>query len=173
MAKFELNTKSSIRTVSGLYVDILDLKPEQININDIAHALSFMPRFGGHLPHFYSVAQHCYHASQKVSKGHELAALLHDAPEYVLMDMPRPIKNHLTNYKDLEHDLMTVIAQVFGCQYPFHPDIKKADDEMLHKEWETFVEGSHEGWTIIPMSPPVAKGFFLERFHALTNNRFI
>ena len=170
MPQYELNTTSSIRTVSGLYVDVLNPQPDMFNIYDIAHSLSFQPRFGGHLPHFYSVAQHSWYASRKAAKGHELAALMHDASEFVMMDMPRPIKNHLTNYKELENNLMKVIAEKFNFQFPFHDEIKKVDDIMLHKEWEIMVEKSQDDPYFIPMSQPVAKSFFLKRFHELTNN---
>lgn len=163
-----LGSFSSIRTVGGNWIDIIDPKPETITIEDIAHALSMMPRFGGHLKTFYSVAQHCFHCSHKVAPGHELAALLHDASEFVMMDMPRPVKNQLPQYKDLENNLMGVIAQKFGIQFPFHPEIKKADDIMLHKEWDHFVMDKITDKNFIPMSQQVAKNYFLIRFHELT-----
>jgi hypothetical protein len=58
-----LNAVRSIRTISGLYVNVFEPDPKTLIIEDIAHALSNQPRFGGHLPKFYSVAQHsllCY-----------------------------------------------------------------------------------------------------------------
>lgn len=173
MEKFELNTISSIRTLSGQYVDILNPDPATIDIDDIAHALSFQPRFGGHLKNFYSVAQHSYQASFKVIPEQKLAALMHDASEYILLDMPRPIKNQLTNYKELENKLMEIIAAKFGFQFPFHAEIKKADDIMLVKEWSQFVEMETISPLLIPMSQPVAKDFFLMRFHELTNCKYL
>lgn len=163
----ELESVSAIRTLSGKWVDILNLDPESICIEDIAHALSMMPRFGGHLNHFYSVAQHSYHCSYKVTTGHELAALLHDASEFVMMDMPRPIKNQLLNYKELENNLMAVIAKKYGFQFPFDEQIKRADDIMLYKEWNHFIVGQITDKNFIPMSQPVAKTFFLRRFNEL------
>src|SRR5690606_26745918 len=101
-----------IRTFTGQYINVFDPKPDLIRIEDIAHALSQMPRFGGHLPVFYSVAQHSLACAHKVSSRNALAALLHDASEAYLMDIPKPIKNNLHNYKETEHALMEVIAQV-------------------------------------------------------------
>lgn len=65
MATENLYTKDCIRTVSGIYVNVFEPKPEMFVIEDIAHALSFMPRFAGHLRWPYSVAQH----SLAVSNG--------------------------------------------------------------------------------------------------------
>jgi uncharacterized protein len=69
-----------IRTYTGLYINVFNPKPEMIEIEDIAHALSFQCRFGGHLPKFYSVAQHSLNCSYLVKEpALKLTALLHDA----------------------------------------------------------------------------------------------
>lgn len=157
-----------IRTLSGLAVDVTNPKPHMFDINDIAHSLSQQCRFGGHLKEFYSVAQHCYHTSRLVTKQNALAALMHDAAEYVLLDMPSPIKKHLTNYKELEHGVLMAMALKFGFKYPFEPEVKVADDKMLHLEHKNLVVGPITS-DLIPMSPPVAKLYFLKRFKELTS----
>jgi hypothetical protein len=74
--------ENCIRTNSGLYINVFEPTPDMISIEDIAHALSFMPRFGGHLDKFYSVAQHSVYCSFMVeSIEDKKAALLHDASE--------------------------------------------------------------------------------------------
>jgi len=120
-------------------MNIFEPTLDMICIDDIAHSLSHQCRFGGHLPTFFSVAQHSVMTSKRVPQEHKLAALLHDASEAYLMDIPRPIKAHLTNYKELEDRLMELIALKFGFEYPLHPIVKKADEFMLRWEWHSLM----------------------------------
>lgn len=166
-----LHMGDTIRTFTGIQFDVANPKPEMMDHNDIAHSLSFIPRFGGHLPVFYSVAQHCYATSYKVPSEHALAGLMHDAPEYIMLDMPAPIKRLLSNYKDLENGITRVMADKYGFTFPFHPAIKKADIIMLEAEYNAMVVGPLTKY-LIPMSQPVAKQMFLDRFHELTNNKY-
>lgn len=130
-----LYTPDCIRTFSGQYVNVFDPDPDTILIEDIAHALSQQCRFGGHLPEFYSVAQHSVLCVVAVPPEHALAALLHDAGEAYMLDIPSPIKNRLPDYKKYEDNLMQVIAKKFGFQYPLHEEVKKTDKMLLEKEW--------------------------------------
>src|SRR6266540_4351103 len=87
-----------IQTVSGRRFNPLDPDPEQIDIGDIALALSHQCRFGGHCRVFYSVAQHsCVAADLVAERGGStedvLWALLHDATEAYLVDLPHPLKH--------------------------------------------------------------------------------
>lgn len=66
---------------------------------------------------------------------------MHDASEAYLLDIPRPIKNRLTNYKEIEDGLMRVIASKFGFQYPLHPRVKEVDELMLQSEWHEIMLG--------------------------------
>lgn len=132
-----LYTPDCIRTVTGKYVNVFDPKPEMFCIEDIAHALAMQPRFGGHLPHFYSVAQHSVYCSHGIPDDQALSGLMHDASEAYLMDIPRPIKNRLSNYKEIEHGVMVVLAEVFGFQYPLPREVKDRDEHMLEVEWQS------------------------------------
>lgn len=129
-----LFTPDKIRTFSGIYIDPLNPKPEDICIEDIAHALSNQCRFGGHLPEFYTVAQHSCHVAEMCEDP--LAGLLHDASEAYLLDIPSPIKQRIPEYKAWENNLMEVIAMKFGFTYPFHESVKAADKLMLQREWD-------------------------------------
>ena len=164
-SKENLYTPDCIRTSSGIYVNVVNPKPEMICIEDIAHALSMQPRFGGHLPVFYSVAQHSVLTCMLVDEPHRLSALLHDASEAYLLDIPSPVKKHLSNYKDIEHNLMTVIAEKFGFQWPLSDEVKKADQTMLEREWhEIMLEDSVTqlwDWR-------AAKQNFIKKFKLLT-----
>lgn len=165
MKKENLFTPDCIRTVSGIYMNVFQPTIDMICIEDIAHALSMQCRFGGHLPVFYSVAQHSVMVSLLVSEESALAALLHDASEAYLLDVPRPIKQKLTNYKAIEETLMHLIAEKFGFEYPLSEDVKSKDELMLEREWCEIMIGndSHRAcW-----DAPTAKRAFLNKFEML------
>ncbi len=135
-----LYTKDCIRTRTGIYINVFEPHPDMITIEDIAHSLSHQCRFGGHLYEFYSVAQHslsCFYVIEE--KELKLAALLHDASEAYLLDIPRPIKLRLPDYKKIEDGLMRVIADKFGFEYPLHPKVKEIDETMLQYEWDAYM----------------------------------
>lgn len=125
-----------IRTWSGRYVDPLDPDPGTILVEDIAHALSHQCRFGGHLPMFYSVAEHSLLVSEFVAPEHKLAALMHDASEAYLLDIPSPVKHRLPGYKEAEDQLMRVIAAKFNFPWPLPAEVKAADTRALQVEWD-------------------------------------
>ncbi len=174
-----------IETVSGLRFEFLQPKPEQINIEDIAHALSMTCRYAGHVPRFYSVAEHSVFCSHLVFPEHALAALLHDASEAYITDIASPVKQHLSNYKEIEDVIMQSIADKFGFQYPLHKEVKYADLVMLSKEAYHLLPSKGETWNMwdhinrpdleqgmVPacLGPQQAKNFFLNRFYELWKN---
>lgn len=90
--------KPYILTYSGIQFDFSSPTVEMIDIVDIAHALSNKCRFNGHCNNFYSVAQHCVlmvDALKNESLGVQRQALLHDAEEAYLPDVPTPIKEYI------------------------------------------------------------------------------
>ena len=110
-----------ISTYSGIKFYPFDPKPEQIKIDDIAHALSMTPRFGGHGNRFYSVAEHSVYIATYVldySEDPELSlyGLLHDASEAYCTDIPSPIKEGLPDYQFLEKNIMNTVEEAFGLQ---------------------------------------------------------
>lgn len=117
----------------------LDPRPEEVQIEDIAHALAMSCRYGGHCSRFYSVAEHSVLMASKAPTGLELATLLHDASEAYLQDVIRPVKVHLTNYIDIENRLMAVIATKYGFAWPLHPEVKRLDEAMIGAEREQAV----------------------------------
>lgn len=164
-----LYTPGCIRTFTGKYINPCKPNSDLICIEDIAHALSMQSRFGGHLPVFYSVAQHSVLTSAIVPSEHKLSALLHDASEAYLIDVPRPVKDQLHNYKEIEHALMAVIAGKFGFDWPLHGNVKDADEDMLLHEWNSLMLNTGERNPIESWSQPFAKAKFLELFYRLTN----
>ena len=112
------------RMLSGRRLDLLDPRPADIEIADIAHGLSRVARWNGQTTgtHAYSVAQHALLvesivAGEASDGGRDLllAALLHDAPEYVIGDLISPFKAALgLDYKTFEIRLLGAIHRRFG-----------------------------------------------------------
>jgi hypothetical protein len=132
-------TGNAIRTYTGLYVNVDNPEPAMFSIIDIAHALSMQPRYGGHLRRYYSVAQHCIECALEVPIKDSLAALLHDASEAYLCDIPSPIKKLLPDYHRIENKVMSVIADKFGFEYPLNDTVKDVDKYMLEHEWTCLI----------------------------------
>jgi len=156
-------TPNSIRTVSGKYFDITKMDLDTIDIEDIAHSLSFQPRFSGHLPVFYSVAQHCVMCAMHVADSYKLEALLHDASEAYLVDIPSPIKALLPDYKALEEKLNIAICKKYDIQYPFSETLKAIDKNMLISEWECIMLQNNSE-TIEIWDSKTAKDKFIKAF---------
>lgn len=167
MTNENLYTKDCIRTFTdGNYLNLMDIDLEKILIEDIAHSLSKLPRFGGHMKANYSVAQHSIWIAKKLEEAGQdknicLCGLLHDAPEAYMMDIPSPIKKMLPDYIKLENEVMTSIANKFSLIYPFPDVIKEMDKIALEFEWENGVLNDNlndEDWLIV-------KNEFIELFH--------
>lgn len=131
-----------IQTVSGRRVNPFALAPSDIDVDDIAHALGNQCRFGGHCRQFYSVAQHsCLVADLVRAEGGdataELWALLHDAPEAYLSDLPYPLK-HFSEfgrlYRDVETRLQQAITEHFGLSPEPPATVREADRALLATE---------------------------------------
>lgn len=159
-----LYTPNCIRTFTGKYINPCAPDPAQICIEDISHSLSMQPRFGGHLPIFYSVAEHCISVARLLPPAFRLAGLLHDASEAYLIDVPRPVKQQLTNYAEIENRLMRVIAAKFGFEWPLPHEVKMIDEVCLHGEWDEIMlkdpkDCQHQNF------PEFIKSVFLAKFN--------
>lgn len=135
MRKETLYTNGEIRTSSGIYVKVFDPNPDTLQIEDIAFSLSNQCRWSGHIK-FFSVGQHSILTSLLVGEKYKLSALMHDASEAYLVDVPSPIKADLTNYKIIEDRLMRVLAEKFKFIYPLPSCVKMADTALLKAEWK-------------------------------------
>lgn len=119
---------------SGVHFYPMDPRPEDILIEDIAHALSRICRFGGHVRDgIYSVASHSMLVADLLPDGKKLAGLLHDATEAYLGDIVSPLKRSLPDYRDVEDRLAAIIADKFGVNFD-DSDIKHADMVALATE---------------------------------------
>lgn len=105
---------SVMNTYSGRKFDPMKIAPEDVYLEDIAHALSLVCRGGGQIRWFYSVGQHSINcAHEALARGWSdrmaLACLLHDASECYISDVIRPVKVHLQNYLEIESMIMDAI----------------------------------------------------------------
>ncbi len=134
---------SYITTASGLHFDPMNPDMNLINIEDIAHALSYMARANGHMKIFYSVAQHSLAcAAEAMQRGCSnevvLGCLLHDASEAYICDLTRPIKKELPLYIETEEALLKVIwTKLVGRDMTDEEKeiIFDIDDDMLSLEF--------------------------------------
>lgn len=135
-----------VETSSGKKVHFLEPDPDSINIEDIAHALSFIPRFNGHTSKFISVAEHSWNGARYIQHDLKLQMLLHDASEAYLCDIPSPIKQFLPDYKKIEDGMMNAIAAKFGFEYPLHPIVHHYDLALLSNEAHWLLPSRGNDW---------------------------
>ena len=172
MMRIEDQPKDCIRTYSGLLINVFEPTIEMLSEVDIAHAQSHQCRWAGHIKKYYSVAQHSVLCARLASPKNKKAALFHDGSEAYLLDIPTPIKHRMPEYKLIENKLMEVIAKKFDFQYPFDPEIKVIDKEMLHLEWDSLVLGvksfkDGREITLRCWSPEEAKDNFLREYELI------
>jgi uncharacterized protein len=123
------------RMLSGRRLDLIDPSPLDIEIADIAHGLARVARWNGQTSgaHIFSVAQHTLLVeavmraqNPRIDARLRLAALLHDAPEYVIGDMISPFKAVLGgDYKAVEKRLLAAIHIRFGLPPALSADIER------------------------------------------------
>lgn len=134
---------NDIRTYHGIYMDPFSAKEDEIDIKDIAHALSLLCRANGHIKHFYSVAQHCLNcekeaAARELGDEIRLFCLLHDATECYISDITRPVKRRMPEYCAAEEKLAEVIYRKLAGKLPDEfqqKAINDVDDTLLHHEF--------------------------------------
>jgi uncharacterized protein len=179
-----------LQTVSGRWVNPFDPDPGQIELTDIARMLANLCRFGGHCRTFYSVAQHCVIVSQLMEERdgtteEALAALMHDASEAYLGDLPHPIKHRSqlgAAFREAEGPLERVIRDRFSIT-DASTAVKPPDRALLATERRAF---SDERWHwpelagVEPLdlelrawSPDEAAEAFLRRFEELDTRRAV
>jgi hypothetical protein len=176
---------SYIQTFSGRRFYPADPRAGDVDIHDIAHALSHLCRFNGHTRKFYSVAQHSVLVSNIVPEPLALDGLMHDAAEAYLSDITSPVKPLLEELALIEARIHEAIAIYMASDYRAlichtHPlQVKHADLVMLATERRDLLAHTDDVWPclegieprheqVIPWDAETAKRMFLERFKELT-----
>ncbi len=167
-----------LQTYTGKRFWPMDPRSQEVDIRDIAHALSMQCRYAGHCRRFYSVAEHStLIARWLVGKQRDAAlyGLLHDASEAYLVDVPRPVKPYLTGYAAAEERVMAAVWAHFSLDPDVPPIVKQADDRILADELVNMTRmdwhARHADPLGVPMmywSPAEAEREFLATFEALT-----
>jgi hypothetical protein len=169
-----------IQTYTGRKFYPLTPRAADVCLEDIAHALANTCRFSGHCRQFYSVAQHSLLVVRAVREFPGVtpddanriapAALMHDAAEAYLVDMPRPIKHSwfciqaipggarvCRDFKYMEHKIHAEICQRFAIPQAQDHDaavIQVADNQLLATEARDLMAPPPEPWAVLP--PPLA-----------------
>lgn len=123
------------RTHGGVMVDLLNPDPGLITLEDIAHHLARVCRFGGAVDGFYSIASHSVYVARALAEDLDVwhprarrqAALLHDAAEAYIGDMVTGLKRRMPEYKAIEDLWEAAIETRFGVRFRHDPVIKDAD----------------------------------------------
>lgn len=138
-----------MQTYSGRAFYPLDPQPAHVDMEDIAHGLSNLCRYGGQCRFFYSVAEHSVLLSYAVPPELARWALMHDASEAYLSDVIRPIKPHLHGYDAIEGRVMDAIAVRFDLfPWPMPPALKEYDDRILLNEQARLMGSPPMPWNV-------------------------
>ncbi len=141
----------SITTYTNKTFTPAEPQPSSLCIEDIAHALSLLCRGNGHCSTFYSVGQHCLACAREAeAKGYSpkvvLTALLHDASECYLSDVPHPYKSAMPEYVREEDRIMALIYEKFLGSQPMAEEaaqVKSIDRALMYSDLEALLHGEH------------------------------
>jgi hypothetical protein len=169
-----------MQTFSGIQFWPLDPRLDEICIEDIAHSLAYQCRYNGHCGTFYSVAEHSVILAGYAKPEHKLAALLHDAAEAYICDVPRPVKKYLQGFREIEERLERLIAMKFGAPYPWPLEVHVLDESILADERDQLMATPPADWKLrypplnahLPCwEPDTAKLVFLNCFRMITTGQ--
>lgn len=171
-----------MQTATGRKFWPMDPRADEVFIEDIAHSLAMQTRYAGHCLRFYSVAEHSVLMARYLrQQGADVAlfALLHDASEAYLVDVPRPVKPYLTGYKAAEAKVMAAVCERFSLAKEMPAAVRDADDRIIADElanlvpmdWHARYAGKELGVRLRYWSPDQAREEFLATFDALMSGR--
>ena len=164
-------------TFTGLQFWVLDPRPKEVHIKDIAHSLSLTCRYNGMCNEFFSVAQHSVLVAENCSEENKLWGLLHDSAEAYISDVPTPVKRCIIGYETIEANILKAVATRFGLIYPYPREVKEIDGRVLFDEAHAIMPDESRLWVkehemlgieVTPWEPAEAERRFLEMFNVLT-----
>jgi len=148
---------SRVAWTGSRYIDVLEPDPGDIILEEVAVGLSRQTRFGGAATsRTWSVLHHsilCLHYAEQDHKFHPatlLAILLHDGPEYILRDLPAPVKNWCPDYTAIEANWARAFAARFGASEGVPSLVKRYDLLALASEKEAFISRAAGAWPGLP-----------------------
>lgn len=147
-----------LETVSGRKIDFADPDPDQIVVEDIVHALRHICRFGGHILKPLSVMAHSANVALLVPDKFKYEAILHDAAEAYIGDMPTPFKLMMPDFLSLEARIQAAINTKFGLPDRMSQVVVNADRVALMTERDFLKPASgdwgsmYEGTVRVPIS---------------------
>lgn len=160
-----------IQTYTGKQFWTTDPRPEDVCIEDVAHALSLKCRFTGHCKSFYSVAQHSLLVSLHCESDPKWG-LMHDAAEAYLPDVARPVKSEIVGFVELEERLLSVIAERFGLRMPIPESVHQTDLTILATEKRDLMKSTDYEWESIKGVDPLPADLYRIRPYSDTAARY-
>lgn len=160
-----------IETFTGKKFHVMDPRPDEVDVRDIAHSLSMQCRYFGHVTRFYSVAEHSILLAKAVLREISTSsspsfeplrrtrtriaktALLHDASEAYTGDMARPLKNNMPAYMAVEAKIWGAIVEALGLIDPVPSIIKEFDSRIIADERAQGMAKSQNAWATDSLEP--------------------
>ena len=144
---------STITTYTRKHFDPVHPDPGLLCVEDFAHALPMICRGNGHVTTFWSVGEHCICcAKEAAARGYSrrlvLACLLHDASECYMSDVPRPLKQEMPRYREIEDHLLSVIYEKYlGSDLTAEEQrmMKQIDNDLLWYDLTNLLEEPQAG----------------------------
>lgn len=142
-----------IQTRKGGAFDLFDPKPEQFDVEEVAHSLAIQTRYNGHTLRPYSVGEHSLLVVEILERaGHprdvRLAGLMHDAAEAYVGDVVRPLKVQLAQFCWVEGRIGRAAAERFGYMWPLPDAVHWADAAALGVERAHVLAPSARDWEV-------------------------
>jgi hypothetical protein len=165
-----------MQTITGRKFWPIDPCANDVDLYDIAWALSMMCRFNGHCTRFYSVAEHSVYVSLHVPQEYALWGLLHDASEAYIADIVKPAKPFIAGYAEAENRIMRAVCERFGMALEMPAQVKTADCAILADEAAQIMGPKPSDWNlpfqptgqeIIGHDPETARLLFLQRYYKI------
>ena len=161
------------RMLNGQLFDFQNPHTAKYDIELVATMLGKKCRFGDHIQRHYSVAEHCYHASNIYVRNPK-GALMHDAPEFVMGDLVTPLKRHVGGFKEIEDNILRDMELRFKFVTPDEMTFKLVDTLLFHQEEVALNPDVVPTYDIMVdfkfWDAQTATRMFLDRYYALSQN---